>query len=62
MVRGHAYWLYRDKPPVHPLTPEAWVLAEKHGSSDGSGRGGLGSLVRRNFCTASLRAKNPSNV
>ena len=29
MVREHAYRLYRDKLPVHPLTLENWVLAEK---------------------------------
>ena len=29
MVREHAYRLYRDKLPEHPLTPEDWVLAEK---------------------------------
>lgn len=29
MVREHAYRLYRDKLPVHPLTLEDWVLAEK---------------------------------
>jgi hypothetical protein len=29
MVREHAYRLYRDKLPNHPLTLEDWVLAEK---------------------------------
>ncbi|MGO9478214.1 MAG: hypothetical protein ACLQAH_16300 [Limisphaerales bacterium] len=29
MVREHAYRLYRDKLPAHPLTLEDWVLAEK---------------------------------
>ncbi|MBI3191232.1 MAG: hypothetical protein HYZ36_01100 [Pedosphaera parvula] len=29
MVRNHAYRLYRDKLPDHPLTLEDWVLAEK---------------------------------
>lgn len=29
MVRDHAYRLYRDKLPEHPLTLEDWVLAEK---------------------------------
>jgi len=29
MVRQHAYELYRDKLPAHPLTLEDWVLAEK---------------------------------
>jgi len=29
MVREHAYHLYRDKLPEHPLTVEDWVLAEK---------------------------------
>jgi hypothetical protein len=29
MVRQHAYELYRDKLPGHPLTIEDWVLAEK---------------------------------
>ena len=29
MVREHAYRLYRDKLPSHPLTLEDWVLAEK---------------------------------
>ena len=28
-VRQHAFELYRDKLPVHPLTIEDWVLAEK---------------------------------
>ena len=28
-VREHAYRLYRDKLPDHPLTLEDWVLAEK---------------------------------
>ena len=28
-VRQHAYALYRDKLPNHPLTLEDWVLAEK---------------------------------
>ena len=29
MVRQHAFELYRDKLPGHPLTIEDWVLAEK---------------------------------
>lgn len=29
MVREHAYRMYRDKLPDHPLTLEDWVLAEK---------------------------------
>jgi hypothetical protein len=29
MVRQHAYELYRDRLPEHPLTLEDWVLAEK---------------------------------
>ena len=29
MVRQHAYEMYRDKLPGHPLTLEDWVLAEK---------------------------------
>jgi hypothetical protein len=29
MVRQHAYELYRDRLPAHPLTLEDWVLAEK---------------------------------
>lgn len=29
MVRQHAYEIYRDKLPEHPLTLEDWVLAEK---------------------------------
>ena len=29
MVLQHAYILYRDKLPEHPLTLEDWVLAEK---------------------------------
>jgi hypothetical protein len=29
MVRQHAYELFRDKLPVHPLSLEDWVLAEK---------------------------------
>ncbi len=29
MVRQHAYLLFRDKLPAHPLTLEDWVLAEK---------------------------------
>ncbi len=29
MVRQHAYALFRDKLPDHPLTLEDWVLAEK---------------------------------
>jgi hypothetical protein len=28
MVRQHAYELFRDKLPDHPLTLEDWVLAE----------------------------------
>ena len=29
MVREHAFKLYRDKLPEHPITLEDWVLAEK---------------------------------
>lgn len=29
MVRQHAYEMFRDKLPAHPLTLEDWVLAEK---------------------------------
>ena len=29
MVREHAFRLYRDRLPEHPLTLEDWVLAEK---------------------------------
>ena len=29
MVRQHAYELFRDKLPQHPLNLEDWVLAEK---------------------------------
>jgi hypothetical protein len=29
MVRQHAYELFRDKLPDHPLTLDDWVLAEK---------------------------------
>jgi hypothetical protein len=29
MVLQHAYTLYRDRLPDHPLTLEDWVLAEK---------------------------------
>jgi hypothetical protein len=29
MVRQHAYRMFRDKLPDHPLTLEDWVLAEK---------------------------------
>lgn len=29
MVREHAYKMFRDKLPEHPLTLEDWVLAEK---------------------------------
>ena len=29
MVRQHAYEMFRDKLPEHPLTIENWVLAEK---------------------------------
>ena len=29
MVRQHAYQMFRDKLPDHPLTLEDWVLAEK---------------------------------
>ncbi len=28
-VRQHAYEMFRDKLPEHPLTIEDWVLAEK---------------------------------
>lgn len=29
MVRQHAFELFRDKLPDHPLTLENWVIAEK---------------------------------
>jgi hypothetical protein len=29
MVRQHAYTLFRDRLPEHPLSLEDWVLAEK---------------------------------
>ncbi len=29
MVRQHAYKLFRDKLPDHPLTLDDWVMAEK---------------------------------
>ena len=29
MVRQHAYELFRDKLPQHPLNLQDWVLAEK---------------------------------
>lgn len=29
MVRQHAYELFRDKLPEHPLTLRDWVMAEK---------------------------------
>jgi hypothetical protein len=29
MVRQHAYEMFQDKLPDHPLTREDWVLAEK---------------------------------
>jgi hypothetical protein len=29
MVRQHAFEMFRDKLPTHPLTLEDWVLAEK---------------------------------
>lgn len=29
MVRQHAYEMFRDKLPNHPLTLENWVIAEK---------------------------------
>jgi hypothetical protein len=29
MVRQHAFEIYRDRLPDHPLTIEDWVLAEK---------------------------------
>jgi hypothetical protein len=29
MVRQHAYEMFRDKLPEHPLTIDDWVLAEK---------------------------------
>ncbi len=29
MVRQHAYELFRDKLPEHPLTLQDWVMAEK---------------------------------
>ena len=29
MVRQHAYELFRDRLPEHPLTLEDWVMAEK---------------------------------
>jgi len=28
-VRQHAYEMFRDKLPAHPLTLQDWVLAEK---------------------------------
>jgi hypothetical protein len=29
MVRQHAYEMFRDKLPHHPLTLDDWVMAEK---------------------------------
>jgi hypothetical protein len=29
MVRQHAYEMFQDKLPGHPLTMEDWVMAEK---------------------------------
>lgn len=29
MVRQHAYEMFRDKLPEHPLTLEDWIMAEK---------------------------------
>jgi hypothetical protein len=29
MVRQHAYEMFRDKLPGHPLTLQDWILAEK---------------------------------
>jgi len=29
MVRQHAFEMFRDKLPDHPLTVEDWVMAEK---------------------------------
>lgn len=29
MVREHAYRMFRDKLPDHPLTLDNWVMAEK---------------------------------
>lgn len=29
MVRQHAYEMFRDKLPGHPLTMDDWVMAEK---------------------------------
>ena len=29
MVRQHAYEMFRDKLPGHPLTLDDWVMAEK---------------------------------
>ncbi len=29
MVRQHAYEMFRDKLPEHPLTLDDWVMAEK---------------------------------
>jgi hypothetical protein len=29
MVRQHAYEIFRDKLPEHPLTLDDWVMAEK---------------------------------
>ena len=29
MVRQHAYKIFRDKLPDHPLTLQDWVMAEK---------------------------------
>jgi len=47
MVREHAYRLYRDKLPDHPLTLENWVLAEKGPcGNNGSRAGRLCGLTR----------------
>ena len=48
MVREHAFRLYRDKLPDHPLTLENWVLAEKDpGGDNGSRTGRLCGLINR---------------
>jgi len=38
MVRQHAFELYRDKLPNHPLTVEDWVLAGKRSREFTRGR------------------------
>ena len=37
MVRQHAYEMFRDKLPGHPLTLDDWVMAEKDGTFEISG-------------------------